>query len=46
MDPDTHYAAWLVRWGDVYATDAERGAAYAEALRQLAELRAIFGDGG
>ena len=36
-------AAWLARWGDAYNTDAESEAAYAEALRTLAELQAVFG---
>jgi len=43
VDPDQHRRAWLARWGDAYATDAEREAAYAEALRTLAELQAVFG---
>jgi hypothetical protein len=45
VDPDTHHAAWLARWGDAYETDAERTAAYAEAQRTLNELRELFGRG-
>jgi len=40
---DTHYRQWLDRYGDIYPTDAERRAAYADARAALAELRAVFG---
>lgn len=46
MTPDEHREQWLARWGDAYTDDAELGAAYAEALRTLVELRAVFGGAG
>lgn len=38
----THWQAWLDRYGDDYATDDERRAAYHDAQTTLATLTAVF----
>lgn len=38
-----HWAAWLDRYGDDYATDAERRAAYQDFKTNLAALQTAFG---
>lgn len=37
-----HWAAWLDRYGDDYATDDERRAAYQDFTTNLAEIHAVF----
>ncbi|GCB01882.1 hypothetical protein [Mycolicibacterium sp. NCC-Tsukiji] len=37
-----HWQAWLERYGDDYATDEERRAAYRDFHANLAEMRAVF----
>ena len=37
-----HWAAWLDRYGDDYATDDERRAAYQDFTTNLAEMQAVF----
>lgn len=46
MDDLKHWHAWLARYGDDYATDPQRRAAYRDALTNLAELKAVFGRSG
>ena len=38
-----HWAAWLERYGDDYATDTERRAAYRDYQTTLATMQAVFG---
>ncbi|MDV3249401.1 hypothetical protein [Mycobacterium avium] len=38
-----HWAAWLDRYGDDYATDAERRTAYQDFMTNLATLQTTFG---
>ena len=42
MDKETHFSAWLAKWGDAYSTDAERQDAYREHQAKLAEMREVF----
>ena len=37
-----HWAAWLERYGDDYATDTERRAAYRDFRTNLATMQAVF----
>lgn len=38
-----HWQAWLDRYGDAYATDEQRRAAYRDFTANLAEMREVFG---
>ncbi len=42
MNAAEHWQAWLDRYGDDYATDEERRAAYRDFNTNLAEIRAVF----
>lgn len=42
MDGAEHWAAWLHRYGDDYATSEERRAAYRDAKANLATLTEVF----
>ncbi|BBY14397.1 hypothetical protein MMARJ_51370 (plasmid) [Mycobacterium marseillense] len=42
VKPAEHRQAWLDRYGDDYATDEERRAAYRDFKANLAELTAVF----
>lgn len=42
MSAAEHWQAWLERYGDDYASDEERRAAYRDFHANLAELRAVF----
>ncbi|WP_176470911.1 hypothetical protein [Mycobacterium avium] len=42
MDAAEHWRAWLDRYGDDYATDEERRAAYRDFKANLAELTDVF----
>lgn len=42
MNAAEHWRAWLERYGDGYATDEERQAAYNDFKANLGELRAVF----
>lgn len=43
MSAAEHWQAWLDRYGDDYATDEERRAAYRDFRANLAEMREVFG---
>jgi hypothetical protein len=45
VKPAEHWQAWLDRYGDDYATDGERRAAYRDFNTNLAELTAVFSAG-
>jgi len=38
-----HWAAWLEQYGDDYATDTERRAAYRDFQTNLATMQSVFG---
>ncbi|UUO02388.1 hypothetical protein M4D79_02435 [Mycolicibacterium novocastrense] len=42
MSAAEHWRAWLERYGDDYATEEERRAAYRDFQANLAEIRAVF----
>lgn len=41
MSAEEHWHAWLDKWGDAYATDEERRAAYKDHQDELARISAI-----
>ena len=45
MTPAEHCQAWLDRYGDAYATDEERRAAYRDFKANLASLTEVFSAG-
>lgn len=45
MTPAEHWQAWLDRYGDDYATDEERRAAYRDFKANLASLTQAFSAG-
>ncbi len=45
MTPAEHWEAWLDRYGDDYATDEERRAAYRDFKANLASLTQAFSAG-
>ncbi|HWF71627.1 MAG TPA: hypothetical protein VG187_19075 [Mycobacterium sp.] len=42
MNAAEHWQAWLHRYGDDYATDKERRAAYRDFKTNLASLKEVF----
>lgn len=43
MSAAEHWQAWLDRYGEDYATDEQRRAAYRDFTANLAEMREVFG---
>jgi hypothetical protein len=44
VDADEHWRAWLDRYGDDYATDEQRRAAYHDFKANLAVMTEVFSE--